>query len=260
MKEWLRKHWKVLAAVGAGAIGLYLLWQRSQSAGGGAPSADAGNGLPSTGPAPVDTGAPPQYLNPGEQAAAAYASQLAQQPAIPGENPAAIRGVQSNGQPWSLGTLQQELVSDYEAATGGQLPPSINTNAALPPSSEQLASDYLTRTGQEPPGWHNYPGQGQGTAPKFTLGNVLAGNVQIPIVSQVLGAIGGASQGVPISSSEAQAYGNADIGQVPAPSVSPVPLGPPAPQATGQQAMVASAPSHGPTTPAGIPNHAVGVH
>lgn len=62
---WLREHWKPIAVVGAGALGLYLLMQRQ---GGGAPAADS-SALPATGPPPQGDQTP-QYFSPAEQVAA----------------------------------------------------------------------------------------------------------------------------------------------------------------------------------------------
>lgn len=162
---------KWVGIAGVGAVGLYLFTHRS-SGGSSAPT-DSGAALPATGPIPSDTGA--GFFSPAEQAASQASQQLAQQSTLfAGINPMDIHGTQANGQPWSLGTLQQTLVGEYEQATGGRLPGSLNTAAPLPPSPETLANDFLSATGQEPPGWHIYPGQGQGTAPKLTLGNLIA--------------------------------------------------------------------------------------
>jgi hypothetical protein len=169
MKEWLKKHWKVLALAGAGVLGLYLLMQR-RGGGGAASPADGGAGLPQTGPPPVGNQTPtPNYFSPSEAVASQYSQQLANN-----LTPASlISGKQASGKPWSLGALQQNLVTQYEQAIGA-LPPSLNASALLPPSPEQLASDYLAATGKQPQGWHYYPGQGEGTHEKATIGNWLS--------------------------------------------------------------------------------------
>lgn len=264
MKEWLKKHWKIVAAVGAGAIGLYLLWQRGQSAGGGAPAAaDTGSGLPSTGPPPASSptaNAPAaSYLNPGEQAAAGLAQYQAQQAAYP--QPLSIQQQISNAEQQqaaflstnpisgaaATGTIQQRWKQVVDAGQTFWVDVSGKNRA---PISEQLAELEAQVPKGEGPYYQSAGGTGiAGAFNKYIL----------PIFKSAAQDYA-ASQGVPISAND-QIYQQSPV-TTPAPSVSPVPLGPPAPQAgpSAQQAMVASAPSHGPTTPHGIPNHAVGVH
>lgn len=77
VKEFFQKHWKPIAVVAAGAVGLYLLMQRSA---GGAPSAAGDTSLPPTGPPPQGGQTPPQYFSPAEQVAAELSQgQLMQQ-------------------------------------------------------------------------------------------------------------------------------------------------------------------------------------
>lgn len=254
MKEWLKKHWKIVAAVGAGAIGLYLLWQRSQSAAGGAPAAATDTGLPSTGPPPIDTGqssgAPPQFLNAGEQAAAGLAQYQAQQTAYP--QPLSIQQQISNAEQQqaaflstnpisgaaATGTIQQRWKQVVDAGQTFWVDVSGKNRA---PISEQLAE----LEAQVP--------KGEGPYYQSAGGTGIAGVFNKYILPIFKGAAGdyAASRGVPISSTD-QIYNQAPV-TTPAPSVSPVPLGPPAPRATIQHVP-------GPTTPHGIPNHAVGAH
>ena len=207
---WIKAHKGPVAIGVAGVVGLYLVLRSRAGGAAGGPSASS---LPDTGAAALGNQTP---FSPQESVAYQRASQLltSQQAAanlIPGEAPSAIHGTQGNGQPWSLGALQQSLVGEYEAATHGQLPPSLNPAGLLPPSPEQLASDYANATGQQAPGWHLYPGQGEGTAPKNTLGNWLAGDTALPSpVAFLKGLIPGAAASAPVP------------GDVPAPSSGPV--------------------------------------
>lgn len=256
MKEWLKQHWKVLAAVGAGAIGLYLLWQRSQSAGGGAPAAaDTGSGLPSTGPPPASS-TPPQFLNAGEQAAAGLAQYQAQQAAYPQslsiqqqisnaeQQQAAFLSTNPISGATSTGTVQQRWKQVVDAGQTFWVDVSGKNRA---PISENLAE----LEAQVPKGEGPYYQSAGGTGIGGFLSGILKPLGQV-FQSAATGAIGGAIGGTAPISANDQIYQQAPV-TTPAPSVSPVPLGPPAPRATVQHVP-------GPTTPAGIPNHAVGVH
>lgn len=83
MKEWAQRHWKILAAVGAGVLGLYLL-SRKGGGGGAAPAAADTGSPPATGPPPIGNQTPqapqpqPAYFSPEQQAAAGYAGQMGQ--------------------------------------------------------------------------------------------------------------------------------------------------------------------------------------
>lgn len=214
---WIKEHKGPVAIAAAGVVGLYLVL-RSRAAGAGGGPAGSPASLPDTGAAALGDMTPQESLA-YQQAQQLLTSQQAAANLIPGEAPSAIHGTQSNGQPWSLGSLQQQLVAYYERATGGQLPPSLNPAAALPPSPEQLATDYANATGQQAPGWHLYAGQGEGTAPKNTLGNWWEGDLAIPSPKQLI-ADYAASQGVPISANDPAL--SVSVPTTPAPSSGPL--------------------------------------
>lgn len=259
MKEWLKQHWKVLAAVGAGAIGLYLLWQRSQSAGGGAPAAaDTGSGLPSTGPPPASSGAPPQFLNAGEQAAAALAASQAQtayagqalslgeQNALANQQAAAFFSANPISGAKPTGVVQQKWAQFVDA---GQTIWEDKSGKNRAPITEQQAE----LSAQMPKGEGPYYQSKGGTGP---LGWVEK-NI-VPIFKTAVRVFNAASAAQPGSEQTTPPMGTS-ASLYPGPQF----VGPPAPSTGPEQtAMVARAPRHipGPTTPHGIPNHAVGVH
>lgn len=260
MKEWLKQHWKVVAAVGAGAIGLYLLWQRSQGAAAApaaAPAAATDSGLPSTGAAPVDTGAPPQYLNAGEQAAAGLAQYQAQQAAYP--QPLSIQQQISNAEQQEAAFLSTNPISGA-TATGvvqqrwkqvvdaGQVLWEDVSGKNRAPITEQLAQLESQVPKGEGPYYQSAGGTGiSGAINKFVVKpveSVLGAAIRTATSGAVAGAVSGGSTPA-----------NPPNVAPPSPSVSPV-TGTPEQQAT--IATVHHVP--GPTTPAGIPNHAVGAH
>lgn len=263
MAEWLKKHWKVVAAVAAGAVGLYLLFQRSQGAGAAAPAAASTDaGLPSTGPAPVDTGsgsgAPPQFLNAGEQAAAGLAQYQAQQAAgysQPGlsidqqTQQALAQGSAFLATNPLAGATATGVVSKgwRQVIDAGQTFWEDVSGKGRAPLSEQAAQLEGQRAKGEGPYYQSKGGTGiGGFVDKYVL--PIFKNAAQDYVSQALPI----QQAAPSTGSAASLY--------PGPQF----VGPPAPQQTSgpQEASIASVHGHvpGPTTPHGIPNHAVGAH
>lgn len=257
MVEWLKKHWKVVAAVAAGAVGLYLLWQRSQGVAAPAAASGTDTGLPSTGTAPSSqpgSSAQPQFLNPGEQAAAGLAYQQAQQIAQPSGQDLVTQIRQeeqrtsaflatnpiSGAQPTGLVQQNWKQVIDagqtlWEDVSGQNRAPLSEQGAQLFAQDQQYG---------EGPYYHSAGGTG-------ILGFV--SKYLVKPVEQFLtrGALGGGGNEAPISAND-QVYQQAPV-TTSAPSISPVPLGPPAPRTTIQHVP-------GPTTPPAISNHAVGAH
>lgn len=191
LKSWLKEHWKPVAIVAAAVVGIYLVL-RNRAAGAG--SAAAGGGLPQTGAAPLGNMTP---FSPQESLAYRKASQLltSQQQMSAAGLPLLnmVPGAQLTGvvkERWEQATFGGETIWED---ISGQHRNAITDVQAHDPS--------LTRHGYGP----------------FATGGGGTLNKVISYIKQAA-ALYAESQGVPISSQEAQGFANTDIGQQPAPS------------------------------------------
>lgn len=209
--EWIKAHWKPIAVVGAGALGLYLLMQRQ---GGGAPAAD-NSALPATGPPPQGNQTPaPQFFSPAEQVAAGLSqSELLRQQlqanasaALFGATPA---GMDAGGhQEYSYGVGQVSKAWQQVVVNGQQVWEDIYHPGHI--ITEQQAQQLAPQD-------HGPYATGKNA---ITLGNFFSG-----VVSNIKQAaqIYAASQGVPVGaipSSSPQQSGARPVGT---PGIAPTP-------------------------------------
>lgn len=212
--EWLKAHWKPVAIVGAGAVGLYLLMQRQ----GGSAPADAAASLPPTGPPPQGDQTPPQYFSPAEQVAAELSQGQLMQQQLLANSAASLYGATPTGmdagghQEYSYGVgavskaWQQVVVGGQQVWEDIYHPGHIITEQ----QAQQLA-----------PQDHGPYASGANALTLANFGSRLMSNIQQGL------QIYAASQGVPVSltpqSSGARPVGTPGIAPTPRMGVTPAP-------------------------------------